>query len=104
MPRTPEQRAAHAARERRRCADGRCREAKRRSQARRRQRLKAAFVDAVTVEGVRLRTGSICGICLRAVGAEAQIDHIVPLARGGEHSYANAQLAHPTCNRVKYAA
>jgi 5-methylcytosine-specific restriction endonuclease McrA len=31
------------------------------------------------------------------------LDHIVPLARGGEHSYANTQPAHPTCNRRKGA-
>jgi 5-methylcytosine-specific restriction endonuclease McrA len=29
------------------------------------------------------------------------LDHIVPLARGGEHSYANVQLAHFICNAVK---
>lgn len=28
-------------------------------------------------------------------------DHIVPLAEGGEHSYANVQVAHVFCNRSK---
>jgi 5-methylcytosine-specific restriction endonuclease McrA len=31
------------------------------------------------------------------------VDHIVPIMRGGVHSYANVQLAHPRCNRMKGA-
>jgi 5-methylcytosine-specific restriction endonuclease McrA len=31
------------------------------------------------------------------------IDHVIPLARGGEHSYANAQAAHGPCNMRKGA-
>lgn len=31
----------------------------------------------------------------------ATIDHIVPLVDGGEHSYANTQLAHALCNSLK---
>jgi 5-methylcytosine-specific restriction endonuclease McrA len=30
-----------------------------------------------------------------------EIDHIVPLSRGGEHSYANTQCAHRRCNAAK---
>jgi 5-methylcytosine-specific restriction endonuclease McrA len=29
------------------------------------------------------------------------VDHKVPLARGGEHSYENVQPAHPFCNGSK---
>ena len=28
----------------------------------------------------------------------ASLDHVIPIARGGEHSYANTQIAHLTCN------
>ena len=33
----------------------------------------------------------------------ATLDHIVPLAAGGAHSYANVQCAHFICNSVKGA-
>lgn len=29
------------------------------------------------------------------------LDHVVPLAGGGEHSYANTAVSHPICNRKK---
>jgi 5-methylcytosine-specific restriction endonuclease McrA len=45
-----------------------------------------------------------CGICGDLVAFDAMhADHIVPLARGGEHSYANTQAAHPRCNMSKGA-
>lgn len=31
------------------------------------------------------------------------LDHVIPIARGGEHSYANTQLAHLLCNSRKHA-
>jgi 5-methylcytosine-specific restriction endonuclease McrA len=33
--------------------------------------------------------------------ANWHLDHVVPLSRGGEHSYANVQVAHPFCNLSK---
>jgi len=30
------------------------------------------------------------------------IDHLVPIALGGEHSYANTALAHMRCNMAKH--
>lgn len=50
-----------------------------------------------------------CGICSSQVNPElrypdpmsASLDHIVPLAKGGAHSLANAQLAHLFCNLSK---
>jgi 5-methylcytosine-specific restriction endonuclease McrA len=32
-----------------------------------------------------------------------EIDHVVPLARGGEHTYANTACAHRRCNQAKGA-
>lgn len=58
------------------------------------------------------RDGWICQICgkptpksLRGTGhADApEVDHIIPIARGGEHSYANTQCACRQCNRGKSA-
>ncbi len=31
------------------------------------------------------------------------VDHIIPLSRGGEHSYANTQASHHICNNKKHA-
>ena len=43
-----------------------------------------------------------CGICRKKVDpADWHLDHIVPLSRGGEHSYANVQVTHPFCNESK---
>jgi 5-methylcytosine-specific restriction endonuclease McrA len=50
------------------------------------------------------RHEGLCGICGEPVNpARFDVDHIVPLARGGEHSYANTQPAHPACNARKGA-
>lgn len=38
-----------------------------------------------------------------ALGGPFTLDHVVPLARGGEHSYRNVKLAHPLCNSRKGA-
>jgi hypothetical protein len=51
----------------------------------------------------------ICGLCHEPVDREAKwpawgfpsIDHIVPLAVGGAHVYANVQCAHLGCNLLK---
>lgn len=43
-----------------------------------------------------------CGICNEEVDPfDFEIDHIIPLSKGGEHSYGNTQPAHRFCNRSK---
>lgn len=49
------------------------------------------------------RDDGICGICQKPVGLDFHVDHVVPLSRGGAHSYANTQIAHPSCNISKGA-
>lgn len=45
-----------------------------------------------------------CHICGQmADPKEWHLEHIVPLSRGGEHSYRNVAVAHPACNQRKYA-
>lgn len=64
-----------------------------------------AFVEAVDPVVVYARAHGICGICdqLIAGGDKWHVDHIVPLAKGGQHSYANTQPAHAFCNISKGA-
>lgn len=34
-------------------------------------------------------------------GCGSTLDHVIPLARGGEHSYSNVRCAHYWCNAIK---
>lgn len=44
----------------------------------------------------------ICGICTEPVEiSNASIDHIVPVSKGGTHTWDNVQLAHYKCNMLK---
>jgi 5-methylcytosine-specific restriction endonuclease McrA len=45
----------------------------------------------------------LCGICHELVTGSYDVDHIVPIAKGGIHTQDNLQLAHPSCNRKKGA-
>lgn len=46
--------------------------------------------------------GGICGICGDPVDpADWHLDHIVPLTKGGPHTYENVQPTHPVCNMRK---
>jgi len=57
------------------------------------------------------RDAWVCGVCYGFVDrhvehpdpASPSLDHIVPLGRGGSHSYANVQLTHLGCNIRKGA-
>jgi 5-methylcytosine-specific restriction endonuclease McrA len=77
----------------------------------RRARQVAGFVERVSSRKVYERDGWRCQLCKRLVSKtavvphprSATIDHIVPLAAGGEHSMANAQTAHFICNSEKGA-
>ena len=69
----------------------------------RRARQRAAFVEHVDrVERWRAYDGC-CGICGEPVDLEAmELDHVIPLSRGGRHERSNCQPAHMVCNRRKH--
>lgn len=72
--------------------------------AARHARKKAQFKEHVKRSVVFERDCGICGICGLAVDPKNwHLDHVVPLALGGEHSYANTQVTHPVCNLRKGA-
>lgn len=74
-------------------------------------RKRSALVDRVVSLRVYERDRWLCGICGSEIGIglrfphpqSASLDHIIPLARGGMHSYANVQAAHLLCNTKKGA-
>jgi 5-methylcytosine-specific restriction endonuclease McrA len=73
--------------------------------AKRRALQKQVFVEAVDPRVVFTRDSGMCGICLETVDPMScwEVDHVVPIAKGGLHSYANVQPAHRRCNRSKGA-
>jgi 5-methylcytosine-specific restriction endonuclease McrA len=69
-----------------------------------RARKRGAHVEHVEPFVVLERDDGLCGICGLDVDPQYfDIDHIIPLARGGEHSYRNVQVAHRRCNQRKGA-
>lgn len=76
---------------------------------RRRARLLDAWIEDVDIAVVYNSGDGLCGICGAFIDLALDwphrmsltLDHIVPLARGGEHSYANTQVAHAVCNSRK---
>ena len=81
-----------------------------RDTARRRRALRRRVrVESFSSREVFDRDGWVCGICSEPIPRDAvwpdlrspSIDHVVPIARGGEHSLANVQAAHLSCNSRK---
>lgn len=85
---------------------------------RRRERIKTQMVDKdITVEGLFRRDVGKCWLCGERCNFEdytvrdgnfivgdwyPSIDHVIPLVKGGEHSWANVKLAHHRCNSIKH--
>ena len=77
--------------------------------ARRRMRIAEALVEPFDPADVFERDGWVCQLCQERVDPELaypdplskSLDHIVPISKGGAHSFANGQLAHLRCNIVK---
>jgi 5-methylcytosine-specific restriction endonuclease McrA len=68
----------------------------------RKHALIATQVERVDREAVAERDGWVCSICGGEVTrATWSMDHVVPLAKGGPHTYANVALAHLVCNIAK---
>lgn len=86
------------------------REARRTHKARRRARKRGAFIESVSPAKVFDRAGWRCQICGVKTPAKyrgtirndaPELDHIVPLSKGGAHSYDNTQCACRRCNQWK---
>ena len=73
--------------------------------ARRRARKRGAtVVEKVSRVVVYERDAGKCHICVKKAPKRGwHLDHIIPLVRGGEHSYQNVAVACPKCNMRKQA-
>jgi len=71
--------------------------------SRRLARKRSVTIENVSRAVVYERDAGRCHICGRKVNPNRwHLEHLVPLARGGEHSYQNVAVSHPTCNLRKY--
>ena len=86
------------------------REAKRTARLKGKARKRAATVESVNPTRVFERDGWLCHLCGGKTDRAKrgtyhpkapELDHIVPLAKGGAHSYANTACAHRKCNAAK---
>ncbi len=82
-----------------------------RNASRKRRALKyKTQVESINEKIVFMRDGWICQICHKRVDKKfkhpnpmsASLDHIVPMNKGGTHTYNNVQLAHLRCNMEKH--
>ena len=62
----------------------------------------ASIIESIDMDIIYLRDKKICSLCHTSVKrSDATLDHIVPLSKGGNHTYANVALAHHRCNSSK---
>ena len=74
---------------------------KRARNADRRARQRNQFIESVDPQTVFEMHGGMCGICEGFIEGDFEVDHVIPLVKGGMHGYINVQPAHPFCNRSK---
>lgn len=79
--------------------------AKRIYESRRRARKRGALekYTANDVERILKLQQRKCPVCIFEIGEKYEIDHIMPLALGGENTPRNIQILHVSCNRSKHA-
>jgi 5-methylcytosine-specific restriction endonuclease McrA len=64
---------------------------------------RASFDDA-TRRALFAKQNGVCPCCMKPITSIAvgEVDHVVPLARGGKHDVTNFMLAHRQCNKEKH--
>ncbi|MEW1867031.1 HNH endonuclease signature motif containing protein [Streptomyces caelestis] len=58
-------------------------------------------IERVDFRQIVAKSNGRCGICGDDLNGAESVDHIFPLAHGGDHTLSNVQLAHPSCNTAK---
>lgn len=82
----------------------------------RKERIASGKQDNITLDALIERDGGICYLCGGEVEERRKfkrgqprgdmrfypsVDHVVPISRGGEHTWENVKLAHRSCNSRK---
>lgn len=75
----------------------------RRSARRAREKAASGRITADEIRSLLKKQRGKCTVCLVKLGENYHLDHVMPLARGGDNTVENAQLLCPTCNRRKNA-
>jgi 5-methylcytosine-specific restriction endonuclease McrA len=59
----------------------------------------APIVESISLEVLAVRDNWTCHICKNKVSRKTwSHDHLIPLSKGGDHTYANVALCHQRCN------
>lgn len=72
--------------------------------------LRGGVVEKFTHEEIYERDRWICGLCKKKINRRlryphpmsVQLDHIIPVTKGGNHVRTNVMASHKTCNNKKY--
>ena len=72
--------------------------------------MEGSTAESIDYPSIFIRDGWVCQICGKPVNPDEKypssvspsIDHIVPLSRGGSHTFENVQLTHLKCNKQKF--
>lgn len=91
------------------CCDACSHRAGKRERKHRMRAKNCAGKNVITIEKLGSRDGWRCGVCGKKIKPDAprvypsgpSIDHIIPLSKGGDHSWSNVQIAHISCNTKK---
>lgn len=68
----------------------------------RRARKRGARVERINYERIKARDRMVCHLCRLVVEpSDLHFDHVIPLARGGDHTEANLAVSHRWCNLKK---
>jgi 5-methylcytosine-specific restriction endonuclease McrA len=71
------------------------------SEGRRRARKRATQEIPVDLRVVLDQCGRWCYLCGEVIGDDLSFDHVMPLSRGGTHTYENIRPTHLICNMRK---
>ena len=65
-------------------------------------KLHTTKIERIDYSQVIEQANGVCGICGGELYPPVEIDHIIPLSKGGTHTRDNLQASHAQCNRSKH--